>query len=153
MLIDVVGTPESRAGEALHTIRYGRTPQRGCGELLQRLFADVKELLAKGCLKVAVLSDGAVELEAALDQTFNLESFGIEVYRGIDFWHVVEKLGEAARIIHDSAAGPVSERVEAVAEKQLDGARANSQRAAAELTAGLPIGSGNIEATYNVSCL
>jgi len=169
-------------GDALHTIRYGRTPQLGCEDLLQRMLADVKELLRRQpSLNVAVLSDGAFELEDALDRVFTDAALGVTVHRGIDFWHVIEKLGAAARIIHGSAAAPIVERWKlllrnsgtgprrilnelyasgkrqvctgldndrpvhnAITYLENHGARMNFPAA---LAAGLPIGSGNVEAT------
>lgn len=169
-------------GDALHTIRYGRVPTNGCDALLDRMLADVKELRGKRPrLKVEVLSDGAVELEDALDRVFNKASLGVEVHRGIDFWHVIEKLGAAARIIHGDAASPIVERWklllrnsgtargrilnelyasglrdvrtgigderpvhEAITYLENHGERMNFPAA---LAAGLPIGSGNVEAT------
>jgi len=169
-------------GDALHTIRYGRTPSLGRDELLDSMLADVQELLRRRPrLRVAVLSDGATELEDALDAHFHFENLGVEVHRLLDFWHVIEKLGGAARLIHGDGAGPVIERWkillknsanarsrilgelhgsgmrdaqlgagderpvhEAITYLENHGERMNYPAA---LAAGLPIGSGNTEAT------
>jgi hypothetical protein len=175
-------TMHDRNGEALHTIRYGRTPKRGCDELLERMLADVKELLRREPgLKVAVLSDGAVELEDALDRVVTEVALGVAVHRGIDFWHVIEKLGAAGRVVYGSGAGPIVERWKLLL-RNSDTARgrllkelyASGKRHVrtgidndrpvhnaitylenhgdrmnfpAALAAGLPIGSGNVEAT------
>jgi len=98
-------------GGALHTIRYGRMPGLGCGDLLGRMFADVQQFMRRaGALKVALLSDGAKEMVDALDAVFHRDSLGIDVHRIVDFWHVIEKLGAAARAIHGDGAPAVVAR-------------------------------------------
>lgn len=169
-------------GEAVANIRYGRVPTLGCDELLARMHADVKELLRRRPdLKVAVLCDGAVELEDALDRVFTDASLGVKIHRGIDFWHVVEKLGAAARVIHGEGAKPIIERWKLLLKNSAhargrilnelyasgkrhiatgtDGERpvhdaitylenhGERMNFPAALAAGLPIGSGNVEAT------
>jgi len=146
------------------------------------MLADVKELLRRRPgLRATLLCDGAVELEDALDRVFNETSLGIEVHRGIDFWHVIEKLGAAARVMHGLRAGPIIARWKlllrnsgnargrilnelyasgkrdvrtgidndrpvhnAITYLENHGERMNFPAA---LAAGLPIGSGNVEAT------
>lgn len=167
------------AGNALHTIRYGRMPGLGCGDLLGRMLADVQALLAKKRMKLALLSDGAKELVDALDAVFNRKSVGVPVHRLIDFWHVVEKLGEAARVIHGTGAAAVVQRwkllllnSKTATGRILDELHASGMREVrvgdeapvhaaityvqnqgprmafvAARAAGLPIGSGNVEAT------
>jgi hypothetical protein len=105
-------TMHDAEGEALHTIRYGRMPALGCGDLLGRLFSDVQSFLRRTPrgLKVALLSDGAKEMVDALDSAFNRASLGLDVHRLVDFWHVIEKLGGAARAIHGSDAPAVVAR-------------------------------------------
>lgn len=104
-------TLHNAEGEALHTLRYGRMPALGCGDLLGRMYSDVQAFLGRAPgLKVALLSDGAKELVDALDGVFNRASLGVEGHRLVDIWHVVEKLGVAARAIHGRNAPPVLAR-------------------------------------------
>ncbi len=167
-------------GNALHTIRYGRMPGLGCHDLLGRMFADVQAFLARGVrLKIALLSDRAKDMVDGLAAVFNRETLGLDVYQHIDLWHVVEKLGAAARVMHRDGASAVitrwkllllnsgsavsriltelhasgmrEERVgearpvhDAITYLQNHGTRMDFVAARA---AGLPIGSGNVEAT------
>lgn len=98
-------------GDALHTIRYGRMPELGGDDLLIGMAADVVALLKKrpGCA-VVLLCDGAQEMVDLLDNHLNRDSLGVEVHRLVDFWHVVEKLGEAATFIHGDAGSAVLDR-------------------------------------------
>ena len=167
-------------GKALHTIRYGRMPGLGSADLLGRMFADVQAFLARGVsLKIALLSDGAPEMVDALGAVFTHASLGVDVNQLIDLWHVVEKLGKAARLIHGDAASPVIARWKLLllnsesavpriltelhrsgmrqvrvgetrpvheAITYLENHRTQMNYVAAR-AAGLPIGSGNVEAT------
>jgi hypothetical protein len=167
-------------GNALHTIRYGRMPGLGCEDLLGRLFADTQEFLARrGDLKVAVLSDGAKEMVDRLATVFSRKTLGVDVFQHIDFWHVIEKLGAAAKLMHgDQSAAVVTRwkllllnsesavsrilnelytsglRERAVGETRpvhdaityLENNRSRMKFSAAR-AAGLPLGSGNVEAT------
>lgn len=93
-------------GEALHTIRYGRMPQGDPGNLCEGLAADVAALRAKRPgLKVAVLCDGAAELWSLLAEPLAEEAIGTKVHRLVDLWHLLEKLGRAAAVIHGEIAG------------------------------------------------
>jgi hypothetical protein len=86
-------------------------PGLGCDDLLGRLFADTQAFLARGArLKIALLSDGAKEMVDGLAAVFNRETLGVDVYQHIDLWHVVEKLGAAARVMHGGGASPVITR-------------------------------------------
>lgn len=166
-------------GQALHTIRYGRMPGLGAGELLNSMLDDTKALLRKRKLNVVLLCDGAKELVDLLDEVFNADSLGCEVHRLVDFWHVAEKLGAAASVIFGSGSSAVIQRWKALLLnsagatshilRELDAsglreARVGDERpvhaaitylqnqgdrmgyvAARKL--GLPVGSGNVEAT------
>lgn len=167
-------------GDALHTIRYGRTPSMGRDQLLDSMLGDIQEMLRRRPqLKVALLSDGARELEDALDAVFHRSALDLEAHKLIDFWHVIEKLGAAARVIHGDAAGPIiarwklllknSSRAVSRILNELRGSGRRDVRVGDErpvhdgitylenhgdrmkypaaLAAGLPIGSGNVEAT------
>lgn len=166
--------------KALHTIRYGRMPGLGCADLLGRMFADVQAFLMRRTgLQVALLSDGAKEMVDGLAAVFNRKTLGVEVFQHIDLWHVIEKLGAAARLIHaddapavitrwkmlllnnDSAVSRILTELHASGMRELalgdarpvheaitylENNRSRMKFAAAR-RAGLPIGSGNVEAT------
>lgn len=170
-------------GEALHTIRYGCMPEGDVLGMRDRLVADVATLLTKQPLGVALLCDGAPEMWGLLDEWFEAEPFtAFAVHRLVDFHHVMEKLGAAARVLE--APAPATERLTrwrmallnrataatAILEELLASGRdegpgddhpvhaaitylrSNSQQAdrmhyAAARRRGLPLGSGNVEAT------
>jgi hypothetical protein len=93
-------------GRALHTIRYGRMPKSDAVALSASLAADAAVLLGKQPkLKLCVLTDGAVELHTLLDEALTAELPAVTVHRLVDYWHLVEKLGEAAVLIHGEAEG------------------------------------------------
>jgi len=92
-------------GTALHTIRYGCTPQGDMIGLRDRLVADVATLASKRPdLRIQLLCDGAPELWNLLDEWFTSEHFGGEIDRLVDLHHVMEKLGAAAQVMHGSDA-------------------------------------------------
>lgn len=173
-------TVHDATGEALHTIRYGRMPDLGASELMESLLSDAKVLLEqRPDLRVVLLCDGASELVDLLDAAFNRLSVGLTPHRLVDFWHVVEKLGAAANLIHGAGSGAVVQRWKALllnsktargrilnelfaSEKRQ--VRVGDERPvhaaitclenqgdrmgfAAAREVGLPIGSGNVEAT------
>jgi len=88
-------------GEALHTIRYGRMSEGDVTGLVHGMTVDVLSLLEqRPDLRVVSLADGAPELWNRLDGEIAVEVLGVKkVYRFIDFWHVIEKLGAAARVV------------------------------------------------------
>jgi hypothetical protein len=91
---------------ALHTIRQGAVPSVEPVELCDRLLADAVAILQqRPDLRVVLLSDGAPEmrtlLRAALDET----TLGTKVYELLDFWHLVEKLAPAARVVYGEQDG------------------------------------------------
>lgn len=171
-------TLHDKHGDALHTIRYGAMPDDGCGSLLHGAAGDVNELLRKmPRLKICLLSDGAhdlvehlrAEVAARVDR---------EVMQGVDFWHLIEKLGAASKLLvgdHEkrmarwrlrllnveTAALDILGELRASGREHvkvgettpvhdaityLDNGHANMNYAALR-AAGLPIGSGNTEAT------
>ncbi len=106
-------TLHDKDGNALHTIRYGAMPDDGAVSLLHGVAGDLNELLAKKSrLRVALLSDGAHDLVALLAAEVGgrLDRPAVQV---VDFWHLVEKLGAAARLLDDdpirSAASPAGD--------------------------------------------
>jgi len=87
-------------GDALHTICYGRMPEGDIHGLIRALEMDTKALREKRPdLRVAAVADGAEEMWALLDGSLDEEELGTEVFKVLDFWHVVEKLGAALRVI------------------------------------------------------
>ena len=92
-------------GEALHTIRYGAMPGGDVIGLRDRLVADVATLVSKRReLKLQLLCDGAPEMWNLLEEGFIEERFGGGIHRLVDFYHLTEKLGAAARIIESEPA-------------------------------------------------
>lgn len=170
-------TLHDREGNALHSLRYGRMPDDGATGLLQAMADDVRQILAKRPrLKVALLSDGAhdVVVQLAGEVGDRLDEPPTQL---VDFWHLIEKLAPAATILGDgehrlarwklsllnashAAGGILAElrasgrRDVAVGDRRpvheaityLENHRARMDYATAR-AAGLPIGSGNTEAT------
>jgi hypothetical protein len=100
-------TLHDRKGEALHTIRYGRMPNGDVEELCRTLTHDVCTLLRKQPgLGVILLADGAPELWKLLTDHLNAETLGVPVRQLVDLWHLLEKLGGAARLLYGEAHGP-----------------------------------------------
>jgi len=174
-------TIHDRKGEALHTIRYGRMPGHEPDRLAEGMRSDVERLLAKRrSLRIALVTDGAREMVDVLDRHFDPQELGVDVHRVVDFWHVIEKLGAAAKVMFgEDGAKPViarwkmlllnsataAQRVTRELERSgmrdvaigdqrpvhdaitfmiNQGPRMNYPAARA---VGLPIGSGNVEAT------
>jgi hypothetical protein len=99
-------TLHDRKGRALHTIRYGRMPHGDVEELCQTLAHDVCTLLRKQpVLGVILLADGAPELWKLLTGSLNAETLGVPVRQLVDLWHLLEKLGSAARLLYGEAQG------------------------------------------------
>jgi hypothetical protein len=105
-------TLHDKDGQAQHTIRYGRMPLGDVDALCDALAGDVVALLAKRPdLEVVLLTDGAAEMRDRLARHINSERIGVDPRQLVDFWHVVEKLGRAAQLIHGvTASGPVVQR-------------------------------------------
>lgn len=104
-------TLHDRDGKALETIRYGAMPSTDPVELMSSIAGDVAKLLEKRPdLRVAALADGAHDLWALLEGWLNREVLGVPVHYIVDLWHVLEKLGKAARVIHGDAAPSVVQR-------------------------------------------
>lgn len=171
-------TLHDKNGDALHTIRYGAMPDDGCGSLLHGAAGDVNELLRKlPKLKVCLLSDGAHDLVEHL-QTEVAARIDRDVKQGVDFWHLIEKLGAASKLLAGDHEKRLSRwrlrllNVETAALDILDELRASGREHvkvgettpvhdaityldnghtkmnyAALRAEGLPIGSGNTEAT------
>lgn len=173
-------------GEAIYTIRYGTMPAGDPQGLCAGVADDVVALLAQQPdLKVGLLCDGAPEMWNLLDEEFTKAPFNtreIIVQRLIDFWHAIEKLAPAAKLIagDDGASKPLlarwklllrnssSGRAQILGELHASGKEdvldtgtgkpvheaityftnnAKRMNYAAARRRGLPIGSGNVEAT------
>jgi len=174
-------TLHDAAGEALHTLRYGRMPAGGADKLCEGMAGDVWALLEQRPeLRVAILCDGAPEMWNLLRAQIHEGVLGTRVHELLDFWHLLEKLGAAARVMFGEsgaaavlgrwrlellnrasaasailgelrASGKEGERVgeskpvhEAITYLDHHAERMNYARAR---RLGLPIGSGNVEAT------
>ena len=88
-------------GAALHTIRYGRMPRDNPVELAHSLVGDVLVALEqRPDLQVAVLADGAHEIWELIGNAMAEFLPDQEVREILDLWHVLEKLGAAARVMH-----------------------------------------------------
>jgi hypothetical protein len=100
-------TLHDRKGEALQTIRYGRMPHGDVDELCRTLTHDVCTVLRKHPgLGVILLADGAPELWKRLTDHLNAETLGVPVRQLVDLWHLLEKLGSAARLLYGETHGP-----------------------------------------------
>jgi hypothetical protein len=168
-------------GGGLETIRYGLMPHGDPLDLVCSLAGDIGKLLEKRPdLQVAALADGAHDLWRLLEEWLNEEVLGVKVHYLVDLWHLLEKLGKAARVIHGqdgaeavirrwrlallnsaTAAGDLVLELWRSGKRRLrvDGARPvheairyllnHRQRMnyAYARRHGLPVGSGNVEAT------
>ncbi len=168
-------------GEALHTIRYGRMPKDSSVELAQSLVGDVLVVLEqRPDLEVAVLADGAHENWELLGNAMAEFLPDKEVRQVLDLWHVLEKLGAAARVMHGkknsgvelarwrlmllnskSAAARILKELESSGKEHVQVGEskpvheaityltnhASRMEYASARRAGLPLGSGNVEAT------
>lgn len=92
-------------GEALRTIRYGCMPQGDPRALANAMANDIYHLVRlRRSLKVSLLADGALEMWALLEGEINEETIGKAVKSLIDFWHAIEKLMPAAKVIYGDGA-------------------------------------------------
>ncbi len=93
-------------GDSLCTLRYGRMPQGDIDGLCTALCDDVLTLLKRyPSLLVVLLCDGAKELWNRLGAEFTEETLGRPVYRLVDLWHLLEKLGTATRLLYGEKEG------------------------------------------------
>lgn len=96
-------------GEALFTIRYGRMPKNDAVELMESLVGDVLvSLRQRPDLRVVALADGAHENWELLGSMLSEHLGDRETWQILDLWHVLEKLGAAARVFK-SAGRPEGE--------------------------------------------
>lgn len=159
-------------GHALSTIRYACMPGGSLDELDGALQADLVHVLTR-CprLTVVTLGDGAGEIRGRLDAI--VEGVADRAWDLLDYWHVVEKLAAAARLytkgralddllhrwkgwlletkdapqrIHDELTPHAGRRAVDEALTYLENHGHQMDYAAARRR-GLPIGSGNVEAS------
>jgi hypothetical protein len=92
-------------GNALDTIRYGRMPHEDGEDLAEALASDALALVKRRPkLKIVTLGDGAADVQALLEKHVDEESFKRPIRRLIDFWHVIEKLSDAANVMFSGTA-------------------------------------------------
>lgn len=93
-------TLHDKDGNGLLTIRYGDMPYED-GEALAETVASDALALVQRCrrLKVVTLGDGAEDVQKLLEKHVDEATFRRPIRRLIDFWHVIEKLGEALVLI------------------------------------------------------
>lgn len=105
-------TLHDEKGEALYSLRYGRMPHSGAAQLATRLALDAQALLTRApSLAVVVLTDGAPELHALLDEALAAHAPAARnPVRLVDFWHLMEKLGAAALVLAGDNASTCIER-------------------------------------------
>lgn len=176
-------TLHDREGDALHTLRYGQMPNCDPQVLCNTLANDVLRLREKRSdLLITLLADGAPEMWNLLESNFPTRVFG-PLHRGVDFWHLIEKLAAAAKVIcqaeGDAAAREMVWRWRRLLRRRSDAAQeigrelrasgceatvvnedcpvhdaitylanhAERMNYAGAIKKGLPIGSGNVEAT------
>jgi hypothetical protein len=89
-------------GEVVATLRHAAMPEHGPQAMLDAMLADVLSLRVVAPLPVVLLADGASEMWGLLDSRFNENVLGVVPYRLVDFWHLVEKLAPAARLMSAS---------------------------------------------------
>lgn len=89
-------------GEVLMTLRYAAMPEHGPQTMLDAMLADVLSLRVHMPLPVVLLADGAGEMWGLLDGHFNESTLGVTPHRLVDFWHLVEKLAPAAKLLEVS---------------------------------------------------
>lgn len=92
-------------GSVLSTIRYGCMPTQDA-RLLCNLMANDVYLLRqkKPGVKLVLLADGAAEMWNLLEGSFPENVFGKHT-RLVDFWHLMEKLAPAAKLIYGDKEG------------------------------------------------
>ena len=173
-------TLHDNKGAALRTLRYGCMPDSDPATLCSAMARDAAAILERRPdLDIALLADGAPEMWNLLGSQDRLLA-GRSVVKLIDLWHVLEKLGKAARVIHGAdEADDVLRRwrllllnradaaqtildlliISGCEHAKRDGERpvheaitylsnnADRMQYAGARRAGLPLGSGNVEAT------
>ena len=90
-----VWTLHDAEGRSLHSVRYAWLPTEGKNGCIDVLGNDLRSLhRARPDLQIVTLADGAPEMQSILDQA--VEGLPVTVQL-VDYWHLVEKLGAAAK--------------------------------------------------------
>ena len=104
-------TLHDKKGRSLYTIRYGRMPQGDSVGLAEALSSDVMAIIQKRPeLDVTIVADGAPELWKLLEGQLCDGSLARRPHRLIDFWHLVEKLAAAAKVLYGAEADQLIRR-------------------------------------------
>jgi hypothetical protein len=89
-------------GEALHTIRYGTMPGGDPQGLCASLVEDALSLCGqRPSMRIVLLCDGAPEMWNLLRAELSEDVARVEI---LDFYHVIEKLAPAAKVIFEAEA-------------------------------------------------
>ncbi|MCP4966137.1 MAG: ISKra4 family transposase [bacterium] len=97
-------TLHDKKGQAVHTIRYGCMPKGDARLLSAGMSDDVTRLLEQDSgLRVTLLADGAHEMWNLLEPY--LDPAIVMPHRLIDFYHLIEKLSPAAKVMHGEEKG------------------------------------------------
>jgi hypothetical protein len=84
-------------GDALLATRYGRMPEEGHDPIEESLCGDLRAILARRPdLDLIGLADGASEMQQVLTRIFCALGRP-DAPIGVDFWHLIEKLSDAVR--------------------------------------------------------
>lgn len=98
-------TLHDRMGRCLHTIRYGCMPAGDATLLCTGMANDVYRLMQrKPSLLIVLLADGAPEMWNLLEAALPPELLG-KLAKLVDFWHVIEKLAAAVKLLAGDEAG------------------------------------------------
>jgi hypothetical protein len=87
-------------GSAVYTFRYGCMPHSDPSLLCEGMANDIYRLMEqRPDLRLVQLADGAPEMWKLLQGALTAEMFG-DITQLVDFWHVIEKLAPAAKVIY-----------------------------------------------------
>ena len=101
MAFSAVITTYDGSGTPLGCIRYAHVPSSGAAEVEDALREDVNILLGRRSdLLLVTLADGAPEMQSILSRATAGRKLTASL---VDFWHVLEKLGEAATAAAEDA--------------------------------------------------
>ena len=92
-----VWTLHDQDGKPLLSTRYGRMPHEGHAPIEETLRGDLEAIFTeKPDIKAVGLADGAPEMQNILTRVFAAVGV-LNAMVGVDFWHLIEKLSDAAR--------------------------------------------------------
>ena len=99
-------TLHDKNGQGIHTIRYGCMPKGDAAGLSAGLSDDVTRLIERRPdLHVSILADGAPEMWNLLEPYLDPEI--AVAHKLVDFYHLIEKLSPAAKVIYGDEDGRV----------------------------------------------